>query len=185
MTFHMFFPLNRRPWNTDLPDNVEEVKLLLHMWVALFYSGRNKVMRSSRKVVEHRNPAKYVSLNSTLESLEFSELEEASGVERCPADPLVETDESPRGPAADVSFPDTDSLLPFIKPKPPPTRGLKLWVRDEQKETFAAEGLPDGPESQNFIYYCNNKVCADVIFEETSFFSQYVKSHSRHLVGFL
>ncbi|XP_077614537.1 protein TASOR 2 [Crocuta crocuta] len=156
------------PWNTDLPDNVEEVKLLLHMWVALFYSGQNKVMRSSRKVVEHRNPAKYVSLNSTLESLEFSELEEASGVERCPADPLLEANESPRGPAADVSFPDTDSLLPFIKPKPPPTRGLKLWVRDEQKETFAAEGLPDGPESQNFIYYCNNKVTGEKAKEDSS-----------------
>ncbi|XP_046922587.1 protein TASOR 2 isoform X1 [Lynx rufus] len=154
------------PWNTDLPDNVEEVKLLLHMWVALFYSSHNKVMRSSRKVVEHSNPAKYVSINSTLESLEFSELEEASSVQRCPVDPLLETNKSPRGPAADVSFPDTDSLLPFIKP--PPTRGLELWVQNEQKEIFAGEGLPDTPESQNFIYSCNNEVIGGKAKEDSS-----------------
>lgn len=126
------------------------------MWVALFYSSHNKVMRSSRKVVEHSNPAKYVSINSTLESLEFSELEEASSVQRCPVDPLLETNKSPRGPAADVSFPDADSLLPFIKP--PPTRGLELWVQNEQKDMFAGEGLPDTPESLNFISSCNNEV---------------------------
>ncbi|XP_047723567.1 protein TASOR 2 isoform X2 [Prionailurus viverrinus] len=154
------------PWNTDLPDNVEEVKLLLHMWVALFYSSHNKVMRSSRKVVEHSNPAKYVSINSTLESLEFSELEEASSVQRCPVDPPLETNKSPRGPAADVSFPDADSLLPFIKP--PPTRGLELWVQNEQKEIFAGEGLPDTPESQNFIYSCNNEVIGEKAKEDSS-----------------
>nr|XP_060515356.1 protein TASOR 2 isoform X1 [Panthera onca] len=154
------------PWNTDLPDNVEEVKLLLHMWVALFYSSHNKVMRSSRKVVEHSNPAKYVSINSTLESLEFSELEEASSLQRCPVDPLLETNKSPRGPAADVSFPDADSLLPFIKP--PPTRGLELWVQNEQKEIFAGEGLPDTPESQNFIYSCNNEVIGEKAKEDSS-----------------
>ncbi|XP_040307467.1 protein TASOR 2 isoform X8 [Herpailurus yagouaroundi] len=154
------------PWNTDLPDNVEEVKLLLHMWVALFYSSHNKVMRSSRKVVEHSNPAKYVSINSTLESLELSELEEASSVQRCPVDPLLETNKSPRGPAADVSFPDADSLLPFIKP--PPTRGLELWVQNEQKEIFAGEGLPDTPESQNFIYSCNNEVIGEKAKEDSS-----------------
>ncbi|XP_028350653.1 protein TASOR 2 isoform X4 [Physeter macrocephalus] len=144
------------PWNTDLPDNVEEVKLLLHMWVALFYSNQNKVIRSSRKVVEHSNPAKYVSINSTLESFEFSEIEESSGVERCSVDPLLETDDAPRGPTAEVSFPDTDPLLPFMKP--PPVRGLELWVQNEQKEMFATAGHPETPESQNFIYSCNDEI---------------------------
>ncbi|XP_034877609.1 protein TASOR 2 isoform X2 [Mirounga leonina] len=144
------------PWNTDLPDNVEEVKLLLHMWVALFYSKQNKVIRSSRKVVEHSNPAKYVSINSTLESFEFSEIEESSSVERYSVDPLLETNETPTGHAADVSFPDTNALLPFMKP--PHTGGLEFWVQNEQKEICAGEGHPDTPESQNLIYSCNNEI---------------------------
>lgn len=107
-------------------------------------------------MVEHSNPAKYVSINSTLESLEFSEIEESSNVERCPVDPLLETNETPRGHAAEVSFPDTNSLLPFLKP--PPTRGLELWVQKERKDIFPREGHPDTPESQNFIYSCKNEV---------------------------
>ncbi|XP_053521823.1 protein TASOR 2 isoform X4 [Artibeus jamaicensis] len=141
------------PWNTDLPDNVEEVKLLLHMWVALFYSNRNKVIRSSRKVVEHSNPAKYVSINSTIESFEFSEIEESPSVERCSVAPLLETKKAPRGHSAEASFPDTNSLLPFIKP--PPTRGLELWVQNEQKEVFVREDHPHTPENQNFLYSYN------------------------------
>ncbi|KAB0394110.1 hypothetical protein E2I00_017438, partial [Balaenoptera physalus] len=154
------------PWNTDLPDNVEEVKLLLHMWVALFYSNQNKVIRSSRKVVEHSNPAKYVSINSTLESFEFSEIEESSGVERRSVDPLLETNAAPRGPTAEVSFPDTDRLLPFMKP--PPVRGLELWVQNEQKEMFATAGHPETPESQNFIYSCNNEIIGGKAKQESS-----------------
>ncbi|XP_031215264.1 protein TASOR 2 isoform X4 [Mastomys coucha] len=38
------------PWNTDLPENMEDVKLLLHIWVALFYSKKNKAIGSPRKV---------------------------------------------------------------------------------------------------------------------------------------
>uniref|UniRef100_A0A452U731 Transcription activation suppressor family member 2 n=1 Tax=Ursus maritimus TaxID=29073 RepID=A0A452U731_URSMA len=154
------------PWNTDLPDNVEEVKLLLHMWVALFYSNQNKVIRSSRKVVEHSNPAKYVSINSTLESFEFSEIEESSSVERCSADPLLETSETPRGHAAEVSFPDTNSLLPFMKP--PPRGGLEFWVQNGQKEIFAREGHPDTPKSQNFIYSCNNEIIGEKAKQDPS-----------------
>ncbi|XP_057589751.1 protein TASOR 2 isoform X1 [Hippopotamus amphibius kiboko] len=154
------------PWNTDLPDDVEEVKLLLHMWVALFYSNQNKVIRSSRKVVEHSNPAKYVSINSTLESFEFSEMEESSNVERCPVDPLLETNEVSRGHAAEVSFPDAAPLLPFVKP--PPVRGLELWVQNEQKEMFATAGHPESPESQNFICSCNNEIIRGKAEQESS-----------------
>ncbi|XP_077196487.1 protein TASOR 2 [Paroedura picta] len=58
------------PWDMSLSDDVEEMKLILHMWVALFYS---KPFRSPtvRKVVEHSNPAKFVSLNSVVDPLEL------------------------------------------------------------------------------------------------------------------
>ncbi|XP_036119297.1 protein TASOR 2 isoform X1 [Molossus molossus] len=154
------------PWNTDLPDNMEEVKLLLHMWVALFYSNQNKVIRSSRKVVEHSNPAKYVSINSTIESFEFSEIEESPSVERCSVGPLLETNEAPRGHSTEVSLPDTKSLLPFIKP--PPARGLELWEQNEHKEVFVREGHPDTPENQNFIYSCNNEIIEGKAEQESS-----------------
>ncbi|XP_010834671.1 PREDICTED: protein FAM208B isoform X4 [Bison bison bison] len=154
------------PWNTDLPDNVEEVKLLLHMWVALFYSRQNKVVRSSRKVVEHSNPAKYVSINSTLESFEFGEIEEPSRVERFSIDPLVEASEAPRGHAAEVSCPDADPLRPFTKPSP--VRGLELWVQNEQKEMFATVGHQESPESQNFICSYNNEIIRGKAEQESS-----------------
>ncbi|KAM8804218.1 protein TASOR 2 isoform 3-T3 [Rhynchonycteris naso] len=154
------------PWNTDLPDNMEEVKLLLHMWVALFYSNQNKVIRSSRKVVEHSNPAKYVSINSTIESFEFREIEESPNVERCSVvGPLFKTKEVPRGQSAEVSFSDTNSMLPFIKP--PLARGLELWVQKEQKEMFAREGHPDTPGSKNFIS-CNNEIIEGKAKQESS-----------------
>ncbi|KFV67194.1 Protein FAM208B, partial [Dryobates pubescens] len=61
------------PWDPDLPDDMEEMKLILHMWVALFYSKPSKLLSSTRKVVEHSNPEKYVSLNSTGEFFELSD----------------------------------------------------------------------------------------------------------------
>ncbi|XP_073085507.1 protein TASOR 2 isoform X3 [Manis javanica] len=152
------------PWNTDLPDNVEEVKLILHMWMALFYSSQSKLIQSSRKVVEHSSPTKFVSINSTLDSLEVSELEEPPCAERC--NPLLETDETPRGHTAEVSFPDTHPLLPFIKP--PPARGLELWVHNEPKEGFSGEGHSDTPESQNFINSCSNEVIGGKAKQESS-----------------
>uniref|UniRef100_A0A8C4FE30 Transcription activation suppressor family member 2 n=1 Tax=Catagonus wagneri TaxID=51154 RepID=A0A8C4FE30_9CETA len=153
------------PWNTDLPDNVEEVKLLLHMWVALFYSNQSHVMRSSRKVVEHSNPAKYVSINSTLDSLEVSELEEASGME-ARLDPPMETGDAPRGRPARVALPSADSLLPLMKP--PPQRGLELWVHSEQREIFAAESHPEAPEGQNFICSCDSEIIGEKAEPESS-----------------
>ncbi|KFP32204.1 Protein FAM208B, partial [Colius striatus] len=61
------------PWDPHLTDDVEELKLILHMWVALFYSKPNKLLSSTRKVVEHSNPKKYVSLNSTGDFPELSD----------------------------------------------------------------------------------------------------------------
>ncbi|XP_063463315.1 protein TASOR 2 isoform X6 [Pan paniscus] len=153
------------PWNTDLPDNVEEVKLLLHMWVALFYSNQNKVIRSSRKVVEHSNPAKYVSINSTLESCELREIEESLGLEKCSADPLLETNEISRAHAAEVCFRDPNCLLPFIKT--PLTQGLELCVQNEQKKAFARECDPDTQEDQNFICSYNNEVIGEEAKQES------------------
>ncbi|XP_006862852.1 PREDICTED: protein FAM208B [Chrysochloris asiatica] len=144
------------PWNTDLPDNVEEVKLLLHMWVALFYSNQSKVIRSSRKVVEHSNPAKFVSINSTIDSFEFSEIDDSFNVERCSTDPLLETTESSKGQVTETSFPDSNALLPFIKP--PPVRGLELCVQNEQKELFVREDHQDKSGIHNFMYPCHNEV---------------------------
>lgn len=85
-----------RPWDPDLPDDVEEMKLILHMWVALFYSKPSKLLSSSRKVVEHSNPKKYVSLNSTGDFLELSDDgEDCFGLETCPADSRSDPDQTP------------------------------------------------------------------------------------------
>ncbi|XP_040823872.1 protein TASOR 2 isoform X4 [Ochotona curzoniae] len=151
------------PWNTDLPDNVEEVKLLLHIWVALFYSSQNKVIRSSRKVVEHSNPAKYVSINSTSESFELSEIEEFSKMETCSTDPLLETNEICKGCAANLSFPERNCLLPYIKS--PPVKGLQLC---EQKEIFAREYHLDTSECQDFIYSYNSEVVGEKDKQDSS-----------------
>ncbi|XP_055003017.1 protein TASOR 2 isoform X2 [Sorex araneus] len=131
------------PWNTNLPDNVEEVKLLLHMWVALFYSSHNKILRSSRRVVEHSNPAKYVSINSTVDSFELSESEDPPNV-----DTLLEDSVTPRAQTAAV-FPDTNTVLPLLKP--PSARGLGLWVQNDQEEAFTNEARPDTPPRQSFV----------------------------------
>ncbi|XP_004854576.1 protein FAM208B isoform X1 [Heterocephalus glaber] len=154
------------PWNTNLPDNMEEVKLLIHMWVALFYRNRNKVIQSSRKVVEHSNPEKYVSINSTLESFELSEIEESSSVERCSIEPLLETKEMSRAHANEVSFHGPKCLLPLIKL--PPSRGLELCVENERKEIFARECHLDNSESQNFIHSCNDEVVGGKAKQESA-----------------
>ncbi|KAM6177367.1 LOW QUALITY PROTEIN: protein TASOR 2 [Erethizon dorsatum] len=154
------------PWNINLPDNMEETKLLLHMWVALFHRNQNKVIQSSRKVVEHSNPAKYVSLNSTLECFELSEIEESSSVERCSVEPLLETNEMSRGHADKVSFHGPNCLLPLIKL--PSSRGLELCVQNEQKGIFAAECHADTSESQHFLCSCNNEVIGGEAKQESA-----------------
>ncbi|XP_018421258.1 PREDICTED: protein FAM208B [Nanorana parkeri] len=58
------------PWNPHLKEKVEDVKIILHMWLALFYSKPSQqLISSSRKVVEHSNPAKYVSINTVHDPL--------------------------------------------------------------------------------------------------------------------
>ncbi|XP_075284686.1 protein TASOR 2 isoform X3 [Opisthocomus hoazin] len=84
------------PWDPDLPDDVEEMKLILHMWVALFYSKPSKLLSSTRKVVEHSNPKKYVSITSTGDFLELSDDgEDSFGLETCPADSHSDPDQTP------------------------------------------------------------------------------------------
>ncbi|XP_054669075.1 protein TASOR 2 isoform X3 [Grus americana] len=84
------------PWDPDLPDDVEEMKPILHMWVALFYSKPSKLLSSTRKVVEHSNPEKYVSINSTGDFLELSDDgEDFFGLETCPADSRSDPDQTP------------------------------------------------------------------------------------------
>nr|XP_042715430.1 protein TASOR 2 isoform X5 [Chrysemys picta bellii] len=83
------------PWDPDIPDDVEEMKLILHMWVALFYSKPNKFLSSTRKVVEHSNPEKYVSINSSLDAFELSDdCEGAFELEKCPADSQSEANQT-------------------------------------------------------------------------------------------
>ncbi|XP_010619735.1 protein TASOR 2 isoform X3 [Fukomys damarensis] len=154
------------PWNTNLPDNMEEVKFLIHMWVALFYRKRNKDIQSSRKVVEHSNPAKYVSINSTLESFELSEIEESSSVERCSIEPLLETNEMSRAHGDEESFHGPNCLLPLIKV--PPSRGLGFCVQNERKEIFATECHPHNSENQNLIYSYNNEVIGGKAKQESA-----------------
>lgn len=135
---------------------MEDVKLLLHMWVALFYSKQNKVMGSPRKVVEHRNPAKYVCINRSIESFDQSEIEEFPSVERYSEDPLLENKEACESHTTSTTFPGPNCVLPFINP--PTTRDLELCVQNEQKEIFTAECHLDTSGSQNFIHSCNNEV---------------------------
>uniref|UniRef100_G1KWS7 Transcription activation suppressor family member 2 n=1 Tax=Anolis carolinensis TaxID=28377 RepID=G1KWS7_ANOCA len=84
------------PWDASQSNDIEEMKLILHMWVALFYSKPFKYP-TVRKVVEHNNPAKYISLNSVIDPMELiDDLEGACSLKRCPADSLSEA--NPRRP---------------------------------------------------------------------------------------
>ncbi|XP_014816495.1 PREDICTED: protein FAM208B isoform X1 [Calidris pugnax] len=104
------------PWDPDLPDDVEEMKLILHMWVALFYSKPSKLLSSKRKVVEHSNPEKYVSLNSTGDFLELSDDgEDCFGLETCPADSRSDPDQTPSS-SLDHSTPCQGSFHPEESP---------------------------------------------------------------------
>ncbi|XP_074759654.1 protein TASOR 2 isoform X3 [Athene noctua] len=84
------------PWDTDLPHDMKDVKLILHMWMALFYSQPSKLLSNTRKVVKHSNPEKYVSIHSTGDFLELSDDgEEWFELETCPADSRSDPDQTP------------------------------------------------------------------------------------------
>lgn len=87
------FFLISRPWDVSTTDDVEQTKLILHMWVALFY--RRQISSSTtRRVVEHSNPAKFVSLKRVVDTLE--PLDDHGGsfsLEQCPANSVSEVDQ--------------------------------------------------------------------------------------------
>ncbi|XP_019399336.1 PREDICTED: protein FAM208B isoform X3 [Crocodylus porosus] len=127
------------PWNPDLPDDVEDKKLILHMWIALFYSKPSKLLNSTRKVVEHSNPEKYVSLNSTLDPFELSEDgEDSLGLEKCPADSSSE--------AKRTSSCSQDPLE--LNNDPEGSLGLEKCPADSQGEAEQTSGtVPDTTSS--------------------------------------
>ncbi|XP_028933565.1 protein TASOR 2 isoform X3 [Ornithorhynchus anatinus] len=153
------------PWDSDMPDNVEEVKLILHMWVALFYSNQNKVLSSSRKVVEHSNPVKYVSINSTMDSFEFSEIsEESLGEEGHPGSPGLEEDQPSRNSLSKISFPCTNSLLSSSMPAS--SSGLESCTLDEWEDPFSEEDPPGVRECQDDAVSCSNEINGKRMEEE-------------------
>ncbi|OXB58057.1 hypothetical protein ASZ78_007716 [Callipepla squamata] len=104
------------PWDSDLPDDVEEMKLILHMWVALFYSKPSKLLSSTRKVVEHSNPKKYVSLNSTGDFFELSDdSDDCFELETCPADSRSDPEQVPSS-SLDPSTPCQGCFQPEESP---------------------------------------------------------------------
>ncbi|XP_062435049.1 protein TASOR 2 [Rhea pennata] len=125
------------PWDSDLPDDVEEMKLILHMWVALFYSKPSKLLSSTRKVVEHSNPEKYVSINSTGDFFELSDdSEDCFGLETCPADSQSDPDPTPS------SFPEPSAHYqgPFCPEKRP---------ADSQTDADSTHGVVDSTVSSS------------------------------------
>ncbi|KAJ7428763.1 hypothetical protein WISP_00799 [Willisornis vidua] len=98
------------PWDSDLPDDVEEMKLILHMWVALFYRKPTRLLSSHRKVVEHNDPKKYVLINSSQRFLRFGDTAgDTPGLETCPADSRSDPDQTPSS-SLDPSSPSQGSF---------------------------------------------------------------------------
>uniref|UniRef100_A0A8C3K686 Transcription activation suppressor family member 2 n=1 Tax=Calidris pygmaea TaxID=425635 RepID=A0A8C3K686_9CHAR len=146
------------PWDPDLPDDVEEMKLILHMWVALFYSKPSKLLSNKRKVVEHSNPEKYVSLNSTGDFLELSDDgEDCFGLETCPADSRSDPDQTPSS-SLDHSTPCQGSFRPEESPADsqtdaagtPGSHGVFLGAekspRSDKTNTAMVVNAPEEPE---------------------------------------
>ncbi|XP_060541169.1 uncharacterized protein LOC117657304, partial [Pantherophis guttatus] len=100
------------PWDESLSDDMEEMKLILHMWLALFYSKPLRAL-TVRKVVEHSNPAKYVSLNSLVDPLEpMDDAGGPCGLEKRPASSLPEAVQIPAEGGEDGSVSPSEKLLP-------------------------------------------------------------------------
>ncbi|NWI76274.1 F208B protein, partial [Dryoscopus gambensis] len=120
------------PWDPDLPDDVEGMKLILHMWVALFYRKPSKLLSSSRKVVEHSNPTKFVSINSSGGFLELSDdSQDCFGFETCPADSGSDPDQTP-----------SSSLDPST-----PSQGLSQAEKSPADSQTDADGIPGAVDS--------------------------------------
>ncbi|KAK9400254.1 hypothetical protein NXF25_013273 [Crotalus adamanteus] len=100
------------PWDENLSDNTEDMRLILHMWMALFYSKKFQAL-TVRKVVEHSNPAKYVSLNSLVDPLE--PMDGGGGgayiLEKGPADSVSEALQIPAEGGEDGSVSPSRKLL--------------------------------------------------------------------------
>ncbi|XP_038243568.1 protein TASOR 2 isoform X3 [Dermochelys coriacea] len=154
------------PWDPGMPDDVEEMKLILHMWVALFYSKPNKFLSSTRKVVEHSNPEKYVSINSSLDAFELSDdCEGAFDLEKCPADSQSEANQT-----------SSTTLDPFeLSDDCEGAFGLEKCPADSQSEvnqvsssihstvSYSSEQLLfcDEPSSTGCIKTFSNNDCSD------------------------
>nr|XP_047918477.1 protein TASOR 2 isoform X3 [Anser cygnoides] len=137
------------PWDPELPDDVEEMKLILHMWVALFYSKPSKVLSSRRKVVEHSNPKKFVSLNSTGDFLELSDDgEESFGPETCPADSRSEPDQTPSS-SPDPSTRFQGPFRPGESPADSQTDAVDSTVSSSSGELPPGEEEPSSTSSES------------------------------------
>ncbi|XP_066448221.1 protein TASOR 2 isoform X2 [Eleutherodactylus coqui] len=131
------------PWNYHLKEKVEDVKIILHMWIALFYSKTNKqISFSSRKVVEHSNPAKYVSINTVLDPFEFYELVESDHVQSADDTTVILPKGKKSEALSQVNPPksiisckltksDTTSLQDFTVPSSIPTKDYNIKLASE------------------------------------------------------
>ncbi|XP_074396469.1 protein TASOR 2 isoform X3 [Zonotrichia albicollis] len=127
------------PWDPDLPDDVEGMKLILHMWVALFYRKPSKLLSSSRKVVEHSNPSKFVSISSSGGFLELSDdSQDCFGSETRAADSAWDPEQSPSS-SLDPS--------PPCQGAPQPQQGPVGMAGDSTVSSSSGE-LPCGNEEE-------------------------------------
>ncbi|XP_031961527.1 protein TASOR 2 isoform X1 [Corvus moneduloides] len=121
------------PWDPDLPDDVEGMKLILHMWVALFYRKPSKLLSSSRKVVEHCNPTKFVSISSSGGFLELSDdSQDCFAFETCPADSGSDPDQTPSS---------------SLDPSTPSCQGLPQPEKSPADSQTDADGIPGAVDS--------------------------------------
>uniref|UniRef100_A0A8C0U5Y9 Uncharacterized protein n=1 Tax=Cyanistes caeruleus TaxID=156563 RepID=A0A8C0U5Y9_CYACU len=133
------------PWSPEIPDDVEGMKLILHMWVALFYRKPSKLLSSSRKVVEHSNPRKFVSISSSGRFPELSDdSQDCFGFETRPADSGSDPDQIP-----------SSSLDPRIPSQP------ERSPADSQTDADGAVGAVDSTVSSS-----SGEIYLWIVFQE-------------------
>ncbi|NWV82883.1 F208B protein, partial [Dasyornis broadbenti] len=136
------------PWDPDLPDDLEGMKLILHMWVALFYRKPSKLLSSSRKVVEHSNPRKFVSINSSGGFLELSDdSQDCFGLETCPADSGSDPDQTPSS-SLDPSAPSQGASQPERSPADSQTDADGAAGAVDSTVSSSSGELPRGEEEE-------------------------------------